>query len=259
MYIVAIVQARMSSARLPGKVVREIAGKPMLWHLVNRLQRSQLIGKIVIATTNSAKDKPILELARESGIDSYAGSEDDVLDRYYQAARKYDAEVVVRITADCPLIDPRVTDKVIQRYLKGDCDYVTNALNRTYPDGLDVEAFSFAALEKSWKEATWSSEREHVTSYIWKNPGKFRLANVENDVDLSSHRWCVDIDEDLQFVREIYEHLYHDGEIFYMEDILELLKKYPHLEKINQGIPTNEGYAKSLREDKVIKRMSVNE
>ena len=253
MYIVAIIQARMGSSRLPGKSLINILGKPMLCYLINRLQYSRLLDKIVIATTDKASDKKILELAKESSIDSYAGSEDDVLDRYYKAAKKYDAEVVVRITADCPLIDPYIVDKVIQRFLMGDCDYATNALIRTYPDGLDVEVFSFNSLEKVWKEARWASEREHVTSYICKNPDEFILANVQNDSDLSRLRWTVDEDRDLEFVRQVCKHLYQDGHIFHMEDILELLKKYPHLEKINQEIVTNEGYAKSLKEDKLVK------
>lgn len=252
-HVVAIIQARIGSSRLPGKTMKHILGKPMLWHLINRLKQSQLIEKIVIATTNNAKDETILEMAKELGIDSYAGSEDDVLDRYYQAAKKYNAEVVVRITADCPLIDLHIVDKVIQRFLEGDCDYATNALIRTYPDGLDVGAFSYTVLEKVWKEARWSSEREHVTSYIYKNPDKFRLASVQNDIDLSHLRWTVDEDSDLEFVKQVYEHLYREGHIFYMEDILELLKRYPHLEKINEGIATNEGYAKSVKEDRLVK------
>jgi len=253
MKVIAIIQARMGSTRLPGKVMREILGKPMLWYLVNRLKQAKLIDKIVIATTGDDKDKPIVQFARELGIDSFAGSEQDVLDRYYQAAKKYKAEVVVRVTADCPLLDPRITDKVIRRFLKGDCDYGTNAVERTYPDGLDIEVFSFTALEKTWKEVSWSSEREHVTSYIYKNPDKFRLAHVKNNDDLSHLRWTVDEERDFEFVRQVYEHLYREGNIFYMKDILELLKKYPHLEKINQGIATNEGYAKSLREDRQVK------
>jgi spore coat polysaccharide biosynthesis protein SpsF len=251
--IVAIVQARMGSTRLPGKVLSRILGKPMLWHLINRLKRSRLLDQIVIATTDKERDRPILELADEMGIGSFAGSEDDVLDRYYQAATKFSADIVVRITADCPLIDPKVVDKVIQRYLEEDCDYATNAIRRTYPDGLDVEVFSYMALEKAWKEAEWASEREHVTPYIWKNPDKFRLVNVENSVNLSDLRWVVDEEIDLQFVRQVYEHLYKEGQVFYMEQILELLGEYPELRQINQGIVTNKGYAKSLREDRIVK------
>ena len=251
---VAIVQARMGSSRLSGKVMCEILGKPMLWHIIDRLKRSKMIEKIVIATTNEQTDKPILELAQELGVDSFAGNEDDVLDRYYQAAKQYAAKTIVRITGDCPLIDPRVIERVIQRYSKGDCDYAANTLKRrTYPDGLDVEVFSYAALEKAWKEARWASERDHVAPYIWKNPDKFRLTNVENEVNLSHLRWCVDEARDLQFVREVYAKLHKEGEIFHMEDILVLLEKHPQLMKINQGITTNQGYAKSLEEDRIVR------
>jgi len=253
MKVAAIVQARMGSTRLPGKVMKDIVGKPMLWHIINRLKKTKLIDSITIATTGKEIDKPILKLAEDLGIDSFAGSEEDVLDRYYQAAKKFGVDVVVRLTADCPLIDPRIIDKVIQRYLKGDCDYAANTLKRTYPDGLDVEVFSYMALEKAWKEAKWASEREHGTPYIWKNPDKLMLANVENSVNYSHLRWVVDEKEDLEFVRQVYGHLYREGGLFYMEDVLDLLRKYPHLKQINQGIATNEGYAKSLRKDRMVK------
>lgn len=253
MNVTAIVQARMESTRLPGKVMEGIVGKPMLWHIIERLKKAKLLDNIMIATTDKEIDKPILKLADDSGIDSYAGNEEDVLDRYYQAATKSHVNGVARITADCPLIDPYLTDKVIQRYLMGDCDYATNTLVQTFPDGLDVEVFSYTSLETAWKEARWASEREHVTPYISKNPDKFKLANVENSVNLSHLRWSVDEVEDMEFVRQIYKYLYKEAQIFSMEDVLELLRKYPNLGKINQGIPRNEGYAKSLREDRIIR------
>lgn len=251
--IAAIVQARMGSSRLPGKVMKEILGKPLLWHLVSRLKKARLIDNIVIATSDKEADIPILRLAEKLGVDCYAGSEQDVLDRYYQTATEFGADVIVRITADCVLIDPHIVDKVIRRYLKGDCDYVTNTLKWTYPDGLDLEVFSYAVLQKAWREANWVSEREHVTPYIRKNPDKFRLVNIESSVDLSRFRWSVDREEDLELVRQVYKHLYREGRVFYMEDILELLEKYPELEQINKGIVANEGYAKSLREDRIVK------
>jgi len=252
-HIVTIIQARMDSTRLPGKVLEEIAGKPMLGHIIDRVKRVELIHSIVVATTAKEIDQPIVKLAQDSGTGSYAGSEEDVLDRYYQAAKEFGADAIVRVTADCPLIDPRVLDRVIQRYLVGDCDYAANVLKRTYPDGLDAEVFSYAALERNWKESRLVSEREHVTPYIWKNPEKFRLANVENDVDLSHIRWSVDENQDLELVRQVYKHLYQEGHTFHMEDVLELFEKYPDLKQINQGIVINEGYAKSLKEDKTVK------
>ncbi len=253
MMLAAIIQARMGSSRLPGKVMEDISGKPMLWHIIERLKKARLIDKIIIATTEREADKPILKLAEDSGAAGYAGDEADVLDRYYQAATKYGAAAVVRITADCPLIDPGVTDKVIQRYLKGDCDYTANTLEWTYPDGLAVEVFSYAALETAWQEARWASEREHVTPYIKKNPDKFRLVNVGSKVNLSHLRWSVDRKEDLEFVRQVYKYLYQEGQIFYMADILELLGKHPELTRINRGIPSDEGYAKSLKEDRIVR------
>ena len=233
--------------------MKEIVGKPMLWHLIERLKKAKLLDNIIVATTDKEIDIPILKLAEDSGVDSYAGSEEDVLDRYYQAATKSHVDGIARITADCPLIDPYLTDMVIRRYSMGDCDYATNALVQTFPDGLAVEVFSYAALETAWKEAGWASEREHVTPYIWKNPDKFKLVNMENSVNLSHLRWSVDEAKDMEFVRQVYKYLYKEAQIFSMEDVLELLKKHPNLEKINQGIPINEGYDKSLKEDRIVR------
>ena len=249
--ITAIVQARMGSVRLPGKVMAEIAHKPMLWHVIERLKRAESVHSVVVATTTQESDEPLLKLAEDSGAAAYAGSPEDVLDRYYQAARHFGGDAIVRITADCPLLDPHVTDRVVRRYLAGDCDYVANTLRRTYPDGLDVEVFSYEALERAWKEASLASEREHVTPYIWKNPEEFRLAGVENNLDLGSLRWAVDESEDLEFVRQVYKGLQGKGHIFYMQDILNLLEERPDLKEINQHIVINEGYARSLKQDKI--------
>jgi spore coat polysaccharide biosynthesis protein SpsF len=243
----------MNSTRLPFKVMDTIAGKPMLQQIIDRVKRAELVNCIVVATTTKEVDNPIVELAWKSGIESYIGSELDVLDRYYCAAKEFGADVIVRVTADCPLVDPFVMDKVIRRYLVGDCDYAANVLKRTYPDGLDVEVFSYVALKRAWEESRWESEREHVTPYIWKNSAKFRLVNVENYVDLSNLRWSVDEKKDMELVRQVYSHLYKEGDIFYMEDVLELLERHPALKLINQEIIINEGYAKSLKEDRIIK------
>lgn len=254
MPLVAIVQARMSSTRLPGKVMREILGKPILWHLVNRLKGSRLIDKIVIATTDKANDEPILKLAQELGIDSFAGSEDDVLDRYYQAAKKYNADPIVRITADCPLIDPELVDKIIDFYLENEdkLDYVNNG--PSYPDGvLETEVISFAALEKAWHEARLASEREHVTSYIWKNSGIFRIATMENEEDLSHMRLVVDDEKDFLVVSEILRNLYREGEVFHLKDILRFLDEKPELLELNKRTVRNEGYLKSLAEDRIVR------
>jgi spore coat polysaccharide biosynthesis protein SpsF len=235
--IVAIVQARMTSERLPGKVLMNILGKPVLWHVVTRLNGSKLIEKVVVATTTNETDIPIIRFCDEIGIGAYAGSEENVLDRYYKAASHFSATVIVRITADCPLIDPKIVDRVIQHYLenKNEFDYASTNHPTTFPDGLDTEVFSFEALEKAWKNAKKQYEREHVTPYIWDQPEKFRIGNVENDEDLSAtERWTLDYEEDLEFIRAIYTNLYKEGKIFGMEDVLKLLKKKPELRDINK-------------------------
>lgn len=252
--VVLIIQARVGSTRLPGKVLKDISGKPMLWHVINRVKKAKLINQIILATTNKKEGLPLIEIASEEGIESYAGSEEDVLDRYFQAATKYKADVIVRITADCPLIDPKVMDKAIEHFMKGNFDYVTNTIKYTYPDGLDVEVFSYNALKKAWTEAKFPSEREHVTSYMRKHIEKFKIENVENDENIGHLRWTVDEEKDLEFVREVYKNLYKEGEIFYMEDVLKLLKEKPELVEINKKIIRNEGYLKSLEKDKIYLR-----
>jgi len=250
--VVAIIQARMGSTRLPGKVLKEIVGKPMIWHVINRVKHAKELDDIVVATTSLKEDKQILDLASEIGVENYAGSENDVLDRYYKAAVMSEADVIVRITADCPLADPNVIDKVIRYYRTNDFDYVSTSIKPTFPDGIDVEVFSFPALDKAWSEAKLASEREHVTPYIWKNPNIFKIENYENDFDISYMRWSVDEESDLEFVKKIYGLLYMENKLFYMEDVIDLLMKSPELTGINKDIVRNEGYLRSLKEDKVI-------
>jgi len=252
--VVAIIQARVGSTRLPKKVLKKIAGKPMLWHVIDRVKKAKLVDEVVLATTTKEEDKPLLKLAKESGVKSYAGSEDDVLDRYFRAAVEFGADVIVRVTADCPLIDPEIVDKVIKYFLDGSFDYVSNVrIKPTYPNGLDVGVFSFDALEKAWKEAKKLSEREHVTPYIWNHPEMFKLGNVGHEKDLSEMRWTVDTDKDLKFVREVYKRLYKKGRIFLMKDVLKLLEKQSELAEINKGIARDAGYLKSLREDRLVR------
>ena len=248
--VTAIVQARISSTRLPGKVMKEILGRPLLWHLINRLKKAQLIDKIIIATTDNEIDTPILKFAESLGIDSYAGSENDVLDRYYQTAKKYRAETIARITADCPLIDPALVDNIIRQYLenKDKLDYVQSGIS--YPDGIvETAVFSFTLLEKAWREAKLPSEREHVTPYFWKNPHLFRVLTVENNEDLSYIRLTVDDEADFQLVSEVFRNLYKDGKIFHMEEMLDFLKERPDLLELNQQTVRNEGYLESLKQD----------
>ncbi len=245
--IAAIIQARMSSTRLPDKTLMEIEGKPMLWHLLERVKQARSIEKIVLATTYNPKDERILNFAKKYGIQAYRGEENDVLDRFYQVARKIKAETIVRVTPDCPLLCPKVVDKVVREYLKGGYDYVTNTLVYTYPEGCDVEVFSFRALEKAWRECADPAQREHVTSYI-KNSGKFKIKNVESHkpVDPRQFKWSVDRKEDLDFVRAVYRHLYKKKRNFSLKEIFPLLKKYPEIKKINSGGIMNEGAYKSI-------------
>jgi spore coat polysaccharide biosynthesis protein SpsF len=252
--ITAIIQARTGSSRLPGKTMKEILGKPMLWHMINRLRKSRLIEKMVIATTTKERDKVILEFAKKHHLESYAGSENDVLDRYYQAAKRYGAETIVRASPDCPLIDPEIVDRLIGYYLenKDKVDYVCSGLR--FPDGVaDSEVFSFAALEKAWREARLLSEREHVTPYIWKNTSLFRTAKVEYEEDLSHIRLVVDDEKDFQLVTEVFKNLYKGGEIFHLRDIMGFLNKNPRLLELNKRTVRNEGYLKSLAEDRIVR------
>jgi glutamate-1-semialdehyde aminotransferase/spore coat polysaccharide biosynthesis protein SpsF (cytidylyltransferase family) len=243
--IVAVVQARMGSSRFPGKSMADILGRPVLWHVVDRVRGAGLVDKVVVATTTKTADEEIALFCGREGIPCFRGSEEDVLDRFYKAAKWIAADVVVRITADCPLIDPAVIDNVVARFQQCDCDYCCNILRYTYPDGLDTEVFSFAALEQAWKEARNLAEREHVTTYFLN--GKFRLVNVVNDnpVPPGKHRWTVDHPSDLEFVRNIYRELSDRGP-FGVNDVLQLLKERPDLATVQTQAISNEGYYRSL-------------
>lgn len=236
--IIVIIQARMGSTRLPGKVLEDIEGKPMLWHVIERVRTSKTIDDIVVATTINPEDDQIERFCRNNNIQFYRGSESNVLDRYYQAAKQVAPDCVVRITSDCPLIDPEVINKVVFTYLnnKGSLDGATNIIERTYPRGLDAELFTFEALKKVWLEAIEDYHKEHVTVYFYEKSDKFRMASVKNDNDLSNLRWTVDEDKDLKFVREVYRWLYKRKKIFLMDDILNLLNKRPELLEINKNI-----------------------
>lgn len=231
MKIIAIIQARMGSTRLPGKVMMEVLGRPMLFHFIERLKRAGKIDEIVIAMPDSPENEPIAALGQEMGIPVFNGSEEDVLDRFYQCARTYEADIIVRVTSDCPLVDPVIVDSTIEIFLSGDFDYVSNNLERSLPHGLDTEVFSFRALEKAWKEGNTKRHREHVSPYMKDSPGIFRHGNYKYPEDHSNMRWTVDFPEDLEFVRRVFESFGRND--FSMEDILELLEKNPDLEKIN--------------------------
>jgi len=236
--IIAIIQARMGAERLPGKVLMDIVGRPMLWHIINRVRHSKYINKIIIATTTNKDDDQIENFCKTYNIDFYRGNEDDVLDRYYQAAELWNTDIIVRITSDCPLIDSDVINKVIYSYLKNKNNFkgASNVIRRTYPRGLDTEVISFSTLERVWNDAKKDYQREHVTIYIYEHTRQFKLYSVENNKNLAHYRWTVDEKKDLEFVREIYKLLYREENIFLMKDILNLLKIKPHLREINKDV-----------------------
>jgi spore coat polysaccharide biosynthesis protein SpsF len=235
MKVVAIIQARTGSTRLPGKVLQEIEGKTMLARVVERLGRAKLINELLVATTDRAADDAILDECRRFSVKVSRGDQDDVLDRYFRAAQLAKAEVVVRITSDCPMIDPAVTDKTIEAFLDARPDYASNTLQRTYPRGLDTEVMSFSALSRAWQEARQRHEREHVTPYIFEHPDKFKLLPVTGAADFSGYRWTVDTAEDLEFVRAVYERLKENPE-FSGRDVLDLLEREPALVEINRAV-----------------------
>ena len=234
---VAIIQARMGSTRLPGKVLEDLAGKPMLVRVVERVKRARTIEEIVIVTTDNSVDNKISELCISHSWQCFRGSEEDVLDRYYRAAMAYKADPVVRITSDCPLIDPAVIDLVVSEFFKlsPGVDFVSNDIPvRTYPRGLDSEAIKFEALERAWRKDDDPVSREHVTPYIKRHPELFNLNGVTAESDYSEMRWTVDTSEDLDFVRRIYGHFGNDN--FSWRDVLRLLSAHPEWLDINRHI-----------------------
>ena len=236
--VVVIVQARMSSTRLPGKTLKEVSGKSLLSLLLERIKRAKSPHQILVATTTNPDDQKIVDLCSKEEIAVFRGSESDVLERYKETAERYQADVIVRITADCPLIDPDVIDLVIDTYLDHypEYDYVSNTLEKTYPRGLDVEVFSKRVLDEIAKEAKAPQDRQHVTLYIYSHPEKYRLKNVARDQDTSHYRLTVDTSEDFELIRRIIEALYPKKPHFTLEDVLQLLDEHPDWPKINAHI-----------------------
>jgi spore coat polysaccharide biosynthesis protein SpsF len=234
--VLAIVQARMSSMRLPGKVLMPILDRPMLWRQLERLGQATRIDRLVLATSDQSEDQPLVEMSREFGVDCYTGSLNDVLDRFYQAARRFQTDHVVRLTGDCPLIDAAVVDRAIEYHLAGGYDYVSNVHPPTYPDGLDVEVMRFEGLKQAWRESELPSQREHVTPFVY--------------TDLSQLRWTVDEPADFEFVTRIYESLHPDDPQFSTAAVLDLLQARPDLSELNRGFDRNEGLEKSIMQDK---------
>ena len=224
----------MNSSRLSGKVLLDILGKPMLWHIYNRLIKCNLLDTVVISTGDSSRNKQIVDFAKNNDIPIYVGSEDDLLGRLYGTAVHFEASAIVRITADCPLVDPDLVDELVRKYIdnENDLDIVTNCIERTYPHGLDVEVFSIGLLEKIHKEFT-NDLREWFSLYIQKNPSKFKLLNKKYSTNLSNYRWTVDYSEDYEFIKKIYENLYVENQSFSIKQILSLLQTHPQLLEIN--------------------------
>ncbi len=238
MKVAAIIQARMGSTRLPGKVLKKVLDRPLLDFQLERVRRSALIDEVIIATTNKSNDDILDQFAADRSVPVYRGSEEDVLSRYFEAAQLYHADVVVRLTSDCPLIDPAVIDSIINHYTrsKGKYCYVSNTLSRTFPRGMDTEVLSMAALKHCNEKAKNPSEREHVTGYIHHHLGEFSTFNINYKRDESHHRWTVDTPEDFQLIKRMINCLYPSKPDFTIEDALEIVKRNPEWSLINSHI-----------------------
>lgn len=248
--ILAVLQARASSSRLPGKVLRPLLGKPMILRQIERLRRSRRIEHLVLATSIDASDDVLADAVSKAGIEVSRGSLDDVLDRFVQAVAPHQPDWIVRLTGDCPLADPDVIDHVIASTISADADYGSNALEPTYPDGLDVEVIRATVLDAVACEPRTTAEREHVTLGIYRQPERFRLHSVKSDRDLSAFRWTVDEPRDFALVERIYQELYPVNPAFVTADVLALLERDPELASLNTGLQRNEGLAKSIAVEK---------
>lgn len=252
MNYLVLIQARCGSTRLPNKVLADLAGKPDLQWVIERVKRSKLIDEVIIVTSIEKNNLPLIKLCVDLDTRIFVGSEDDVLDRFYQAAKLLEPKYVIRITADCPFFDWRYLDQAIEE-MDDDTDYLTE-FTETFPDGLDIEIFKFSALFEAWKNANLKSEREHVTQYIRKHPEMFKLQNFECPIkNIGGKRWTLDEDRDYELISNIYNHFVgNNKEDFVTEDVLDYLKDNPELEKINNSIERNEGLKKSLLNDEII-------
>jgi len=251
--IVAIIQARMGSSRLPGKVLKKVNGIPLLKYQFERVKQSSFISETVIATTVREKDGVIAEFCEQNGISCFRGNEDDVLSRYHECAKEYKVDVVVRLTADCPLIDPQVIDDVVKIYMENNYDFVANTAppeGFTYPEGMDVEVFSFPLLDRASRETKKPSEREHVTHYFWQNPKLFSTYRIDLDKDFSAYRLTVDYPEDLDVTKAVIYGLYPKNPLFTMQDMIEFLDINPGIKEKNSCFKPNAGWQSAYQKDK---------
>jgi spore coat polysaccharide biosynthesis protein SpsF len=242
MKIVAIIQARINSSRLPNKVLHDLSGKSLLEHVVLRLKPSKKINKIVVATTTRLHDDQIEDLCKRLEIDCYRGSETNVLERYFEASKLFKADIIIRITADDPFKDYRIIDNAIDILIEKKLDFVCNNNPPTFPEGLDVEVITFEALKNSYLNATTDFQREHVTQYIHQNQSKYKIYNIQNASNLSDYRWTIDTLEDFTFARKVYDKLYVSNKIFLTEQILALLQNEPALKLINANVAKSDMY-----------------
>lgn len=239
MKVVAIIQARMGSSRLPRKILRKLLNDSVLGHVVERTKAARKVDQVVIATTPAAEDEVIVQEANRLGVTVTRGSEQDVLERYYEAACEVNADIIVRITSDCPLLDWTLVDAMIGKFLSlaaaGDAvDYLSNTVTRSYPRGLDAEVFTLHALEKAHAEATSAVEREHVTPYLYRHPEIFRIAQFVGEVDMSQHRWTLDTDEDWLLLSAVFQHFGRPD--FFTAEVCDFLDANPEIFSLNAGV-----------------------
>lgn len=242
MKIIAIVQARTGSTRFPNKIFCDLVGFPLLHHVIERLRPSKKITEVVVATTKNVSDDSIMNWCDTNNVKCFRGSEENVLERYYKTAEYFDADIVVRVTADDPFKDYRLIDKAIKVLQSKKMDFVCNNNPTSFPEGLDVEVLTFESLKKSYESSVSKFEQEHVTQFIHRNKNEFRIHNIENDLDLSHYRWTLDTNEDYQFVLEIYNRLYEKNKNFLTEDIYQILREEPELIKINKMVQKSQMY-----------------
>ncbi len=244
MKVGAVIQARMSSTRLPGKVLLNVGQRPLLHQIILRLEAAKLLDTIIVATSTSTPDDEIEEWCHAKGVSVFRGSEENVLQRYYECAKAFQLDIIVRVTADDPFKDPQIIDQLVDRIKSDNYDFVCNNKPVSFPEGLDVEIMTFPVLEESYKNAESDFEKEHVTQYVHRRWNSFKTYNLGSDENNASKRWTIDTQEDLDFAREVYKELESSG-IFMAEDILSLLKSKPQLELINNEVSRSTLYSKS--------------